>query len=84
MKNEKCCEGEGVPLKKTRKVNSNVINFAALSDFEQQAFCNFQEKEKHRHLDDIDSIDRDLAIMAQEYGIKPQGVFINTWIEVKR
>lgn len=79
---KECCEGEGIPTK-SRKVDSNVINFAALSPEQQQAFADFQLKEKHRHLHDIENIDKDLAIMKQHYGIEAQGIFINTWLEVK-
>ena len=79
-----CCEEQGNPPKKSRKVNSNVINFASLSPEAQQAFANFQLKERHRHLDDIENIDKDLAIMEQHYSIKPQSIFVNTWLAVKK
>jgi hypothetical protein len=79
-----CCEGiptEAKPKKRTR--NTNVINFASLSPAEQTAFADFQLKEKLRHQDDIDLIERDLAIMKKHYGIEPRGIFLNRWLEVQ-
>lgn len=56
------------------------ISFADLTEAQRQAFCDFQLKEKHRHLSDIDRIDRDLAWIEDQFGIRPRGVFVGVWI----
>ena len=63
-------------------MTDTVINFADLTPDEQQAFCNFQLKEKYRHLSDIDKIDKDLEAIERLYRIKPRHVFVEKWIEI--
>ena len=60
----------------------DIIPFADLTPDQQQAFADFQLKEKYRHFPDIDKIDRGLEAIEKRYGIKARTVYIDRWIEI--
>lgn len=59
-----------------------IIDFGELTPDQQQAFCDFQQKEKFRHLDDIDKIDKDLEAIERRHGTKPRHIFVEKWIGI--
>ena len=83
-----CCAGESAfsncELQTPEPKNTRYIHFSSLSPSEQQAFCDFQEKEKRRHQDDIKQIDADLSVMKERYGIEPRLVYVGAWLEVTK
>ena len=86
---KECCEGSTAfsnPKSQTEKLprNTRYIHFSSLSASEQQAFCDFQEKEKRRHQEDIDKINKDLAIMKSRYGLEPRLIYVHSWLEVSK
>jgi hypothetical protein len=84
-----CCNGDSVfenpeCIKSIEPKNTRYTHFSSLSASEQQAFCDFQEKEKRRHQEDIDKINKDLAIMKSRYGLEPRLIYIHSWLEVEK
>jgi hypothetical protein len=62
--------------------NTEMIPFADLSPESKQQCVNYLWKGLHRHLADIRQIERDLQVAKQDFGIEPQDIYINKWIEV--
>ena len=84
---KECCRGGSVfanpeCVKSVAPKNTRYTHFSSLSPSEQQAFCDFQFKELHRHQEDIDGIEADLKVMKERYGIEPRRVYIGSWLEV--
>ena len=46
------------------------------------AFYIFQLKEKHRHLEDIVNIDKDLKKLEKDYGFKKPNISLDFYVEV--
>ena len=89
MTKQGCCEGDSatnnpVCTKSGTPRNTRYTHFSSLSASEQQSFCDFQEKEKRRHQEDIDQIDADLKVMKDRYGIEPRLVYVGAWLEVDK
>jgi hypothetical protein len=53
-----------------------------LSPAEQQAWADFNEHEKHRHIEDILKIDEEARWMKKELGIEARDIFVGVYIEV--
>lgn len=60
------------------------IDFSDLTPAEQQAWCDFCLKEICRHQEDVNRVCRELAYIAENYGVVPRkvGGYVDTWIEV--
>ena len=89
MTKQGCCEGDVATnnpecVKSVTPRNTRYTHFSSLSSSEQQSFCDFQEKEKRRHQEDIDQIDADLKVMKDRYGIEPRLVYVGAWLEVDK
>ena len=63
-------------------MSKSLIKFSEMTPIERQLFIDFQYKELNRHLEDIVQIRNDFQTAADKYGIKPRGVYVDTWIEV--
>lgn len=67
-------------------MESNIVNFAALSKEEQQAFTNYLQHGWNRHMQDIGNIEADLAYIKERFGITPSEVYLGkyvVWHEVR-
>ncbi len=51
------------------------------SKIEAQIWADVLLHEKHRHLDDINQIVKDLIELKKKWGVKPRGKYVNKWIK---
>ena len=59
-----------------------VVNFSGLSMERKQALADFIYKEIYRHRDDIERGYNELKYIADQFGIIPDRVYFDQWIEV--
>jgi len=64
--------------------NTKFVEFASLSDAEKQAWVDFCYHEIHRHQEDIDRTNKELAYIKNRYGIEPRPVYVATWVVVTK